>query len=431
LAGFGLGSASNVGAGQIYIEGSPIDGAFFSLLLLAGFIVLAHRSQQVLPLFPRMLPILIFFLYCGLSILWSDYPFVALKHWNKGIGDVVMVLIILTDPEPGAALKRLVSRVGFVLIPLSLLFSKYYPNLGRVFSVGGFTLYNGVTTQKNTLGVICLIFGLVSLWRILALYREVPRRAKMLLAHSTILALVVWLLWMCNSMTSITCFAMTGGFLLLANRPMVTRSRVVVHLLVAAMLGLSLFAVFFDSSGGIVEGLGRNPTLTGRTAIWDAVLPLAGNPLVGTGYESFWLGERLEKFWTANDGAFQGVQEAHNGYLELYLNLGWTGIALLGLMIVTGYPKAIALFRHDPAAGSLGIAFFVSELVYNLTEAGFRMMFPLWIFFLLTIIGVPKTADSEGPLELDPWESLDVPTAESEYALHVGSGKRIDGNLPM
>ena len=47
-------------------------------------------------------------------------------------------------------------------------------------------------------------------------------------------------------------------------------------------------------------------------------------------------------------------------------------------------------FRADPSAGSLGLAFFVSEVVYNYTEAGFRMMFPLWIFFLLAVLGIPK-----------------------------------------
>ena len=108
-------------------------------------------------------------------------------------------------------------------------------------------------------------------------------------------------------MTSISCFVMAGGLLVLANRPMVTRRPAVVHLLVAAMVGFSMFALFFDSSGDIVQDLGRNPTLTGRTAIWDAVLPLAGNPLIGTGYESFWLGKRLEKFWSVNDGAFNGI----------------------------------------------------------------------------------------------------------------------------
>ncbi len=51
----------------------------------------------------------LFFLYAALSMAWSDYPFVTLKHWIKGIGDVMMVLIVLTEPNiagPSSAWSR-------------------------------------------------------------------------------------------------------------------------------------------------------------------------------------------------------------------------------------------------------------------------------------------------------------------------------------
>ena len=166
-----------------------------------------------------------------------------------------------------------------------------------------------------------------------------------------------------------------------SSRPMAARRPAAVHVLVAGMVGVSALLCFLDSSGGMVQNLGRNPTLTGRTEIWDAVLPLAGNPLIGTGYESFGSGSGARSFGSSMEELFYGINEAHNGYLELFLNLGWIGIALLAVLIATGYRKVMATFRCDPPAGSLGLAFFASELVYNFTEAGFKMMFPLWIFF--------------------------------------------------
>ena len=180
LEAFGLRGFTVARNAQVYVEGSPVDAAVFSFLLIAGLIVLAHRTQQLRPLFGKMVPILIFFLYCALSIFWADHPLVAFKHWNKGIGDLVMVLVVLTDPEPAVAFKRLLSRLGFVLLPLSILFIKYYPSLGRAYTPRGFPLVSGVTLQKNTLGVICLIFGLGFLWRFLAVYRdrEVARRTS-------------------------------------------------------------------------------------------------------------------------------------------------------------------------------------------------------------------------------------------------------------
>ena len=70
-------------------------------------------------------------------------------------------------------------------------------------------------------------------------------------------------------------------------------------LFVLAVLGTAVTALFLDPGGGMVSALGKDPTLTGRTEIWGFVLGLHTNPLVGTGFESFWLGPRLTKMRTA------------------------------------------------------------------------------------------------------------------------------------
>jgi O-antigen ligase len=106
--------------------------------------------------------------------------------------------------------------------------------------------------------------------------------------------------------------------------------------------------------------------------------------LVGRGFESFWLGNRLEAVWNMS---VQGIQEDHNGYIELYLNLGWIGLLLLGWLIVTGYRDAIAAFHSDPREGRLRLAFLTAALIFSLTEAGFRMLTPIWFAFLLAVAG--------------------------------------------
>ena len=396
LATFGFGrSFQGQDLAATYIEGSPVDRAVFLLILFAGYMVLARRNNRLGPLLRKMGPIALFYFYCAVSIAWSDYPFVAFKHWIKGIGDLEMVLIILTDPQPQVALKRVFSRVGFILLPLSIVFIKYFPSIGRLSTPGGANEYIGVTTQKNALGVLCLLFGLGSLWRFIGVYldQETPRRRQLMLAHGSIIVMALWLLWTCDSKTSLTCLVMGGIAMVLVSMPKLSKRRPLAHILVACTFGVSLFAVFFQSGGELLKSLGRDSTLTGRTAIWESVLKLAGNPWIGTGYESFWLGDRLQKFWS--DENFRGINEAHNGYLELYLNLGWIGLGLLAIVIITGYGKVISTLRRDALAGGLGLAFFISEICYNLTEAGFRMMYPLWIFFLLAIVGIPKTPTTD------------------------------------
>ena len=103
-----------------------------------------------MPFFGRMLPILIYFSILCISILWSDYPFVAFKHWNKGIGDIVMVLIILTDPILYAALKRVLNRVRLCAPPTLHPFHQVLPIDWTGFHRGGISHCTPVSQRRKT-----------------------------------------------------------------------------------------------------------------------------------------------------------------------------------------------------------------------------------------------------------------------------------------
>lgn len=380
---------------QYVIEGNPIDRFVYGALVVLGIIVLVQRRKQVLKLLRENLPIILFFAYCLVSLLWSDYPDVAFKRWTKAIGDLVMVLIVLSDRQPIAAVKRFLARAGFVLIPLSVLFIKYYPDLGRGYGRWDYkAFYTGVTTNKNTLGVICLGFGLASLWRLLTVYRERKQglRIRHVAAHAMILAMVLWLFWIANSMSSLSCFAIGSVLLIAANIRAVVRRPAVVHVLITVLVLCSVATLFFGVGSDFVKDtMARDTsTLTDRTNIWNLALSVSSSRLVGTGFESFWLGPRLEAMWR---GFSWQPTEAHNGYLEVFLNLGWIGVGLLAVVIVNGYRKVIISLRNRSPVSSLWLAFFVVGIVYNFTEAAFfRMMAPAWIFFLLAITSFPELA---------------------------------------
>jgi len=372
------------------LEGNPLQRSIFTGLLAIGVIVLVGRGRKVLTLLRMNGPILLFFSYCAVSTLWSDYPDVAFKRWIKALGDLVMAMIILTDPEPLAALKRFLARIAFLLVPVSILLIKYYPDLGLAYRFqDGRQVFVGVTNDKNMLGVICLLFGLGAAWRVLHALREPQhsRSKRPLIAHGVILAMVFWLFWKANSMTSLACFVLASGLIVATSLPALARKRAVVHLLVATMLTVASLALFLDVGTGLVETLGRDPTLTGRTELWKEIVGMTGNPWFGTGFESFWMGPRLDKIWSEH---WWHPNEAHNGYLEVFLNLGWTGMILLGVVIVTGYRNAIGMLRRDPKAGGLMLAYFVVGVIYSFTEAGFRLLNPVWITFMLGAIAVPK-----------------------------------------
>ncbi len=334
-------------------------------------------------------PILVFFLYCGVSVVWSDYPDVAFKRWTKSLADLAMVLIILTEANRTAAIQRFLAWSGFVLLPASIVMIKYYPDLGRTYDRWAGTMaVTGVATDKNMLGLVCLIFGLGAVWRVtLALQEGVRKSAGPLFAQTVLLLATLWLLYRANSMTSISCFVFGSGLMVLTSAPKLARKRAVIHLLVVGTLAVSVSALFLNFGSGLVETVGRNSTLTGRTDLWKHLLATNTNPLLGTGFGSFWLGPRLERLWAIY---WWHPNESHNGYLEIYLNLGWMGLLLLGVLIVSGYRHVIDMLRQESGVGKLCLAYFVAGLAYNFTEAGFKTMNLVWIAFLLAITIRPK-----------------------------------------
>lgn len=387
LAMFGLAAPPTGDVQTQYLDGSPIDRVVYVSLLVLAIIALVCGRRRVGSILRNNGIILLFFAYCAISVVWSDYSFVSLKRWTKSAGDPIMVFLILTDPGGIAALKRLFARTGFVLIPLSILFIKYYPDLGRSYNQWSYLpSYSGIALTKNLLGMLCLVFGLGSLWCFLTAWKEPAgkERRLRLVAHGVLLLMNFWLLRMSDSMTSVACFGIGAMLMMLLTFSETARKPFYLHALVATLIVVPILAV---SSAGIVESLGRDPTLTGRTGIWSAVLSVSGNPVLGTGYESFWLGERLQKVW---DMTMPGLQEAHNGYLEVYLNLGYIGLAFILVMVLVGYRHVMQEFRRDPTVGSLRLAFLVTAVIYSLSEAGFRETTLTWTVFLLAITIVPE-----------------------------------------
>src|SRR3989454_10571239 len=216
-----------MGSPEQYLEGSPFDRFILTGLLAAGLMVLLARERRAGTLLRANGPILLFFLYCSVSVLWSDYPEVAFKRWIRALGDIVMVLVILTDTDPSAAVKRLLARSGFLLIPLSVLLIKYYPDLGRSYGPWtGTPYYTGVTTGKNGLGFVCLVFGLASFWRVLEASRGEGggRRVGPMIAHGTILGMALWLFWRADSATSLACFLIGSGLIAVMSLPGLART---------------------------------------------------------------------------------------------------------------------------------------------------------------------------------------------------------------
>lgn len=368
-----------------YSEGSALDRNVLTGLMLMGVIVLAGRSKRTTAFLAANVPLLLFFLYCGISVVWSDHADISIKRWFRSLGDLVMVMVILTTTDWPRAFKWVYTRLACLLVPLSVLFFRWYPSLGRNYSVhDGHVSVTGVTDDKNLLGAICMLFALAAGSAMLEHLRQEGRRnRKLLIGYGAVLAMAVYLIYLADSATATACLIEGAGILLLTNMPKIYRRPAQVHLIVVAVLGVTAINLFFGSS--LLALFGRNSTLTGRTDLWNLCLTLVTNPMMGAGYETFWLGQRLERMWEY----IPGVNQSHNGYLEIYLNLGWVGVGLLVTLLLFGYRNIIRAVRRREPAGNLRLAYFVVACVANCTEAGFKMMHPMWIALLLVCAARP------------------------------------------
>jgi O-antigen ligase len=374
-----------------FTDSNPAEIAIYSLLLVAALLVLNFRASKVCAILLANAPLLLFCLFCLVSMLWSDFPFMVLKRWIKGMGTLAMVLVLLTEEQPREAIERVLIRMAYLLLPLSALLILFFPQFGRFYdSTDHILYYIGVTTQKNELGLLSMICGLACLWSFLRAVadREGAFRVRRMITNGLMVLLAYVLIKTCDSMTSFSCLTAGGIVMLLLRR---THRMSGIHWLVGGIVSLATFASLLDSSGILLRMLGRDATLTGRTGIWKAVLQLQTNPLLGTGFESFWTEDRIERVWQII--GFKGIAETHNGYLEIYINLGWIGVLLLTLLIFTGYRNALHGFWIDPAMGRLQIAFFTACLIFNLSEAGFRMMSPCWMVFLLAAMAYAPSGE--------------------------------------
>lgn len=381
---------------QAFEEGNPLDRAVFFVLILLAIAILLARSFRWGGFLGRNLALVAFVTFSLLSVLWSDFPFVAFKRWFRDLGNYVVILVVLSDPRPLNAVRTLLRRLSYFLIPLSVVLVKYFPQTGRGYDQWtGVAFYNGATTSKNMLGAACVVSGLFFFWDTVTRWsdRKEPRTKRIILVNLALLAMALWLLNLASSATSLVCLVIGCLVLAAAHSRRFKRHPGFLKALIPSSFFLYLMLAYgLDMNGALAGAVGRDPTLTDRTLIWKFLLNMHTNPIVGTGYDSFWLGPRLQSIWAL----FGQLNEAHNGYLEVYLNLGAIGLVLLVGFLIASYRTICKRITSSSALASLSLAVWTIMLFYDITESAFRGGL-LWIIFLLGAIAVPGLVEEQTP----------------------------------
>jgi exopolysaccharide production protein ExoQ len=380
------------------VEGNTLDAVFLSLLILIGLGTLLKRRVDVIAVIKANKELFALYGLALISMIWADVPLIALKRWTKWFGSFVFVLVILTETDPKSAIRSLVKRCAYGLIPLSILFIKFVPRMGRSFTRSGGVDFHGVATQKNEYGLLLLIFGLYFAWELMGFWRRKDLAAlrRTGVIDLFFLGVIFWQLRFIDSKTPILCLLLGMGIIFLTGHPFFRGSpKRVRNAVIALVLAAALLQSFADVRRMIISSAGRNATLTDRTVLWAEILKLPHNPWLGSGWDNFWLGDRVVPLW---DRWWWHPRSAHNGYIEIFLYLGWPGVALLVLVLFSGFKRSADRFRSDIEFGGLSLAFFFAALFQNYAESSFHRMSPIWFFLLLLcLVKMPGRAAPPEP----------------------------------
>lgn len=326
-------------------------GAIVSILALVSVVVLyVERDRWAFRGLP--IPLLAFLLLTTASIAWSHYPAMSVlgsaTTWATVTGAVALAVAVPWDD-----LLRYLGYVLRAILGLSLVFELFvalvvrqpllplwyspHPESETIPSFDYWSLANlfaggkiqGIVGNSNLLGFIALL-GVIVFGAQL-----VDRRVRLLAGWSSMVAAVAVVLL--TRSATVLAGLVALGFLLLAvgliRRAGTSHERANAYIVSGVVTSAALGVVILFHAP-IFDALDKSSTLTGRVAIWEAVIGLASErPLIGWGWISHWapwvdpLGSLA-----MIDGVFQ--LQAHNAWLDVWMQLGVLGLVVFGILVL-------------------------------------------------------------------------------------------------
>jgi len=226
----------------------------------------------------------------------------------------------------------------------------------------------GGTLHPNTAACYCALIVLAAC--------ALAAQSKQRVVWWGVAATALVLLWLTNSRTALAALGVTWLTVWWLGRSPVLRT-----LTMAVLATLSGGFLMFLGTAGRDFGnwlldialLGRTSdvaSLTGRVPLWQELLDYVHDrPLVGYGYESFWTRSRIEDISKSQEWA---IESAHSAYLELMLNVGWIGLLLVVLVVLSAAWHAGWLYAHTRLAGC---GFVFGALLFGLVNGALESLF--------------------------------------------------------
>lgn len=355
-----------------------------------GLVVAIIAWRRMLDAAWRTALILMLLTLCGASMIWSIDPSTTLRRFIA----LFMSMLCAYAIASRFSWKRLSEAMAIafsIMMILSIILAVVFPKLGRMqeLFVGA---WRGVWIEKNALGAIMAIGSLSAA---AAALHNPSRRIFWGVMAAGMVALVL----LSTSKTALVAVMIGWGgaaFINLSRRGPVT-GVVLLWLAMCGLLALGGFVLF--ASDHLFLLLGKDPTLTGRTFIWEGIRRvMVSHPWLGYGYGVVWSNEDpygpLAKITQV--AGFRAYH-AHSCWFEVWLALGAVGVTVWALIFAETWIKGIwRTWRGD--GGYFALPFIAIYSMSSLTESmalGWNDLRWCMLVMVLVKLSLPDDADSE------------------------------------
>lgn len=355
-----------------------IDTKIFWPVMAAISVISALRHQSRLPRpFPSHLICLFAYLaFAGASVLWAFNPSLSLVRFAQQAMIVTCIVLPALLAVPASDILR--GLFLWCFAPAAILNVAFVLGNSRsiVEMLNG---HPGYFLGKNYLGEFSAIPFLMALHELLY-----PGRRRIF--GIVILAVATWLLFWANSKTAFglaLLVPLAAGLTLLVRKT--TRLSPAIILLSVPLCFMVLSSVSHFGLPRLSYMLYGDSSLTGRTVIWDfANTEIARRPLLGWGYQSFWLAGPNAPSITDAHGWVKQMPDGHSGYVDTKLELGYVGFALLISFILATLHGVGRMADRVPARAWLVLSLALYIIVYNFLESLWMRGYEfLWVMFLI------------------------------------------------
>lgn len=319
----------------------------------------AWRAPRILRFwFPAaLLGLLIFWVFASAS--WSFEPSTTNRR-AVAVAFTTLFGLYFAASFDGRRMAEIIASTFLVLAIGGALAAVAYPTMGVQHDINAGD-WRGLWFEKNQMGAM-MVYG--ALGAVAALLAGSPRRKTWIFTILLCAAMIV----MSRSKTSLLCLMIVlGGAAMLA----ILRkgpATAVATIWLGVTAALAAGATFWLAPEAVFRALGKDPTLTGRTEIWEALLRQSQKaPLTGFGYAVFWRDDSVPAAFVRHDTGWN-VPTAHNGWLDTLVQLGWVGVILVATIL--GLAVLTALFRFRTVRdGYWAPLFLVIFLIVTLSES--------------------------------------------------------------